>query len=152
MSLTIEDKQFIQNLFEPIIQRIDGLESRFDKLEARFDKLEVRFDKLELRFDKLESKFNKLEVRFDKLEKKVDKLDLKIDMTRADVRLLHANFEVCMDRINEIQVDLKVVKNDVSALNKDRDNMFKLMLPKQVEHEKRILKMENMLLSDSKKV
>lgn len=124
MSLTNEDKQFIQDLFS-------HLDRRLDKLEARMDKLENRLDNL---------------------EKKVEKLDTKIDMTRADVRLLMANIEVNTDRINDMHVDVKVIRNDTDLLKEDRDHVFSFVVPRQLEHEKRIMGIEGLLLSDSKKV
>lgn len=131
MSFTNEDKQFIQDLFSHLDRRLDRLEARIDKLEGRIYNLETRFDTL---------------------EKKVDKLDMKIDMTRADVRLLMANLEVNTDRINEMHVDVKMIRNDTDNLKEDRDHTFSLIVPKQSEHEKRIMHIEGMLLSDSKKV
>jgi len=137
MALTTEDQQFILQLFAQV--------------NKRFDDLETRINKLEIRFDVLETKFDKLETRFDKLEKKVDKIDMKLDMTRADVLLVHANIEVVTDRINEMHVDLKMVKKDVGTLKEDRDHTFSLIVPKQSDHERRILSVERMLLHDSKK-
>lgn len=152
MSLSNEDKQFIKDLFSGLEQRIDRLEMRLDKIEQRLDSLEIRMDSLELRLEQVEIHLEEFENRLDNLEKKVEKLDTKIDMTRADVRLLMANIEVNTDRINDMHVDVKVIRNDTELLKEDRDHVFSFVVPRQLEHEKRIMGIEGLLLSDSKKV
>jgi len=104
-----------------IIVRLDGMDARFDKTDARFDKMDARFDKMDARFDKMDARFDNLETKVDNLETKVDNLEIKVD---------------------SLQVDVTDIKHKLSQ-KVDLEDFQKL--------EKRLIKLENFVLSFSRK-
>jgi chromosome segregation ATPase len=69
-------------------ERFERLESRMDGLENRMDRLEDRMDGLENRMDRLENRMDGLENRMDKLETKMDIIDENQRDTQDNIRTL----------------------------------------------------------------
>ncbi|MEI8344037.1 MAG: hypothetical protein WCF93_03755 [Candidatus Moraniibacteriota bacterium] len=104
-----------------LAEQHSGIIGRLDGMDARFDKMDARFDKMDARFDKMDARFDKMDARFDNLETKVDSLETKVD---------------------SLQVDVTDIKHKLSQ-KVDLEDFQKL--------EKRLIKLENFVLSFSRK-
>lgn len=93
-----------KEMFELILNKLDGMDGRFDNLEGRFDRLEGRFDNLEGRFGDLEGRFGNLEGRVGSLEGEVKEF-------RAEMKDQIKGLDGKMDMIyNRLKSDIDELK------------------------------------------
>ncbi len=122
---TTKEKTFgfseVMSMLEGMNDGIQVLAEQHSGIIGRLDGMDARFDKTDARFDKMDARFDKMDARFDNLETKVDSLETKVD---------------------SLQVDVTDIKHKLSQ-KVDLEDFQKL--------EKRLIKLENFVLSFSRK-
>src|SRR5665648_379962 len=57
----------LKDMFELILNKLDGINSRLDGIDTRMDRFELRMDRFELSMDRFESRMDKVESRQDEI-------------------------------------------------------------------------------------
>ena len=122
---TIKEKTFgfgeVMSMLESMNDGIQVLAEQHSGIIGRLDGMDARFDKMDARFDKMDARFDKMDARFDKMDARFDNLETKVD---------------------SLQVDVTDIKHKLSQ-KVDLEDFQKL--------EKRLIKLENFVLSFSRK-
>ncbi len=118
-------KTEVTTRLDKLEQRMDGLEARMGGLEARMDGLEQRMDKQEWRMDGLETRLVNVEVAVNGLKEEhgliLRKLEERTAVTAAtvarlaeDMNYLKGDVAGLIRRINDHDVDIRVIKKAVA--------------------------------------
>ena len=107
--------------FSEVMSMLEGMNDGIQVLAEQHSGIIGRLDGMDARFDKTDARFDKMDARFDNLETKVDNLEIKVD---------------------SLQVDVTDIKHKLSQ-KVDLEDFQKL--------EKRLIKLENFVLSFSRK-
>ena len=107
--------------FSEVMSMLEGMNDGIQVLAEQHSGIIGRLDGMDARFDKTDARFDKMDARFDNLETKVDSLETKVD---------------------SLQVDVTDIKHKLSQ-KVDLEDFQKL--------EKRLIKLENFVLSFSRK-
>ena len=122
---TTKEKTFgfseVMSMLEGMNDGIQVLAEQHSGIIGRLDGMDARFDKTDARFDKMDARFDKMDARFDKMDARFDNLETKVD---------------------SLQVDVTDIKHKLSQ-KVDLEDFQKL--------EKRLIKLENFVLSFSRK-
>ncbi len=114
--------------FSEVMSMLEGMNDGIQVLAEQHSGIIGRLDGMDARFDKTDARFDKMDARFDNLETKVDNLETKVD-----------NLEI---KVDSLQVDVTDIKHKLSQ-KVDLEDFQKL--------EKRLIKLENFVLSFSRK-
>ena len=77
------DKE-LKEMFNLILQKLDGVDRRFESMEARLDGMDRRFDAVEARLDGMDKRFEAVEARLDALDTGLRNVRLKLENEIAE--------------------------------------------------------------------
>ena len=87
----VEQRKYIEFVYERLAKRMDGQDKRFEGVDKRFEGLDKRFESLDKRFEGLDERLTGLDNRmidgFSRLERKFDQvIDARSRPTGATTR------------------------------------------------------------------
>ena len=134
------DKE-LKEMFNLILQKLDGVDRRFESMEARLDGMDRRFDAVEARLDGMDRRFESMEARldgmdrrFDAVEARLDAMDTRLDALDTGLRNVRLKLE------NEIAENIKRVAEGHMDLSR---NLHEAMKP-QTEIEMLVIRVNSL--------
>ena len=119
------DKE-LKEMFNLILQKLDGVDRRFESMEARLDGMDRRFDAVEARLDGMDRRFESMEARldgmdrrFDAVEARLDAMDTRLDALDTGLRNVRLKLE------NEIAENIKRVAEGHMDLSRNLHEAMK---------------------------
>lgn len=120
------DKE-LKEMFNLILQKLDGVDRRFESMEARLDGMDRRFDAVEARLDGMDRRFDAVEARLDAMDTRLDALDTGLRNVRLKLE-------------NEIAENIKRVAEGHMDLSR---NLHEAMKP-QTEIEMLVIRVNSL--------
>jgi chromosome segregation ATPase len=104
-------------------EKFDKVEARLDGMDARFDIIEARLDHMDARFDIIEARFDGMDARFDGMEKTMQRLE-----TRQEEDI-HSILILINTRLEDTatKADIASLRQDIE-FNTRENSLFKLEL------------------------
>src|SRR5665648_867196 len=99
----------LKDMFELILNKLDGINSRLDGIDTRMDRFE-------LRMDRLESKMEKIELRMDKIESRMDKVESRQDEIYLVAKAIEHNNLVHGAEVDNIKFKVSSIEGTVNAV------------------------------------
>ena len=116
-----------KDMFNLILQKLDGMDKRFDAMGVRLDGMDKRFDAMDARLDGMDK-------RFDAMDERLDIMDEKIDAMNTELRYVRVRLE------NEIAENIKRVAEGHMDLSR---NLHEAMKP-QTEIEMLVIRVNSL--------
>ena len=116
-----------KDMFNLILQKLDGMDKRFDAMDVRLDGMDKRFDAMGVRLDGMDK-------RFDAMDERLDIMDEKIDAMNTELRYVRVRLE------NEIAENIKRVAEGHMDLSR---NLHEAMKP-QTEIEMLVIRVNSL--------
>ena len=116
-----------KDMFNLILQKLDGMDKRFDAMDVRLDGMDKRFDAMGVRLDGMDK-------RFDAMDARLDIMDEKIDAMNTELRYVRVRLE------NEIAENIKRVAEGHMDLSR---NLHEAMKP-QTEIEMLVIRVNSL--------
>ncbi|HIV90244.1 MAG TPA: hypothetical protein H9744_00950 [Candidatus Eisenbergiella stercoravium] len=116
-----------KDMFNLILQKLDGMDKRFDAMDVRLDGMDKRFDAMDARLDGMDK-------RFDAMDERLDIMDEKIDAMNTELRYVRVRLE------NEIAENIKRVAEGHMDLSR---NLHEAMKP-QTEIEMLVIRVNSL--------
>ena len=128
------DKE-LKEMFNLILQKLDGVDRRFESMEARLDGMDRRFDAVEARLDGMDKRFEAVEARLDALDTGLRNVRLKLENEIAEnikrvaeghmdlSRNLHeamkpqTEIEMLVIRVNSLETKVRDLQHKVSIIS-----------------------------------
>ena len=128
------DKE-LKEMFNLILQKLDGVDRRFESMEARLDGMDRRFDAVEARLDGMDRRFESMEARLDALDTGLRNVRLKLENEIAEnikrvaeghmdlSRNLHeamkpqTEIEMLVIRVNSLETKVRDLQQKVSTIS-----------------------------------
>ena len=128
------DKE-LKEMFNLILQKLDGVDRRFESMEARLDGMDRRFDAVEARLDGMDKRFEAVEARLDALDTGLRNVRLKLENEIAEnikcvaeghmdlSRNLHeamksqTEIEMLVIRVNSLETKVRDLQQKVSTIS-----------------------------------
>lgn len=128
------DKE-LKEMFNLILQKLDGVDRRFESMEARLDGMDRRFDAVEARLDGMDRRFEAVEARLDALDTGLRNVRLKLENEIAEnikrvaeghmdlSRNLHeamkpqTEIEMLVIRVNSLETKVRDLQQKVSTIS-----------------------------------
>ena len=128
------DKE-LKEMFNLILQKLDGVDRRFESMEARLDGRDRRFDAVEARLDGMDKRFEAVEARLDALDTGLRNVRLKLENEIAEnikrvaeghmdlSRNLHeamkpqTEIEMLVIRVNSLETKVRDLQQKVSTIS-----------------------------------
>lgn len=120
------DKE-LKEMFNLILQKLDGVDRRFESMEARLDGMDRRFESMEARLDGMDRRFDAVEARLDAMDTRLDALDTGLRNVRLKLE-------------NEIAENIKRVAEGHMDLSR---NLHEAMKP-QTEIEMLVIRVNSL--------
>ena len=121
------DKE-LKEMFNLILQKLDGMDRRFESMEARLDGMDRRFDAVEARLDAMDTRLDALDtglrnVRL-KLENEIAENIKRVAEGHMDLsRNLHeamkpqTEIEMLVIRVNSLETKVRDLQQKVSTIS-----------------------------------
>ena len=116
-----------KDMFNLILQKLDGMDKRFDAMDVRLDGMDKRFDAMGVRLDGMDK-------RFDAMDERLDIMDEKIDAMNTELRYVRVRLK------NEIAENIKRVAEGHMDLSR---NLHEAMKP-QTEIEMLVIRVNSL--------
>ena len=116
-----------KDMFNLILQKLDGMDKRFDAMDVRLDGMDKKFDAMGVRLDGMDK-------RFDAMDERLDIMDEKIDAMNTELRYVRVRLE------NEIAENIKRVAEGHMDLSR---NLHEAMKP-QTEIEMLVIRVNSL--------
>ena len=128
------DKE-LKEMFNLILQKLDGVDRRFESMETRLDGMDRRFDAVEARLDGMDRRFESMEARLDALDTGLRNVRLKLENEIAEnikrvaeghmdlSRNLHeamkpqTEIEMLVIRVNSLETKVRDLQQKVSTIS-----------------------------------
>ena len=127
------DKE-LKEMFNLILQKLDGVDRRFESMEARLDGMDRRFDAVEARLDGMDRRFDAVEARLDGMDKRFEAVEARLDALDTGLRNVRLKLE------NEIAENIKRVAEGHMDLSR---NLHEAMKP-QTEIEMLVIRVNSL--------
>ena len=66
-------------------QRFEAVDARFDGIDQRFEAVDARFEAVDARFDGLDQRLDRMDARFDGLDQRLDRMDVRMQAITNDL-------------------------------------------------------------------
>ncbi len=127
------DKE-LKEMFNLILQKLDGVDRRFESMEARLDGMDRRFESMEARLDGMDRRFDAVEARLDGMDKRFEAVEARLDALDTGLRNVRLKLE------NEIAENIKRVAEGHMDLSR---NLHEAMKP-QTEIEMLVIRVNSL--------
>ena len=127
------DKE-LKEMFNLILQKLDGVDRRFESMETRLDGMDRRFDAVEARLDGMDRRFESMEARLDGMDRRFESMEARLDALDTGLRNVRLKLE------NEIAENIKRVAEGHMDLSR---NLHEAMKP-QTEIEMLVIRVNSL--------
>ena len=127
------DKE-LKEMFNLILQKLDGVDRRFESMEARLDGMDRRFESMEARLDGMDRRFDAVEARLDGMDRRFEAVEARLDALDTGLRNVRLKLE------NEIAENIKRVAEGHMDLSR---NLHEAMKP-QTEIEMLVIRVNSL--------
>src|SRR5665648_1037363 len=106
----------LKDMFELILNKLDGINSRLDGIDTRMDRFELRMDRLESKMEKIELRMEKIELRMEKIESRMDKVESRQDEIYLVAKAIEHNNLVHGAEVDNIKFKVSSIEGTVNAV------------------------------------
>ena len=130
-----------KDMFNLILQKLDGMDKRFDAMDVRLDGMDKRFDAMDVRLDGMDKRFDAMGVRLDGMDKRFDAMDVRLDIMDEKIDAMNTELRYVRVRLeNEIAENIKRVAEGHMDLSR---NLHEAMKP-QTEIEMLVIRVNSL--------
>ena len=130
-----------KDMFNLILQKLDGMDKRFDAMDVRLDGMDKRFDVMGVRLDGMDKRFDAMDVRLDGMDKRFDAMDERLDIMDEKIDAMNTELRYVRVRLeNEIAENIKRVAEGHMDLSR---NLHEAMKP-QTEIEMLVIRVNSL--------
>ena len=130
-----------KDMFNLILQKLDGMDKRFDAMDVRLDGMDKRFDAMDARLDGMDKRFDAMDVRLDGMDKRFDAMDERLDIMDEKIDAMNTELRYVRVRLeNEIAENIKRVAEGHMDLSR---NLHEAMKP-QTEIEMLVIRVNSL--------
>ena len=99
-----------KDMFNLILQKLDGMDKRFDAMDVRLDGMDKRFDAMDVRLDGMDKRFNAMGVRLDGMDKRFDAMDARLDGMDKRFDAMDERLDIMDEKIDAMNTELRYVR------------------------------------------
>ena len=130
-----------KDMFNLILQKLDGMDKRFDAMDVRLDGMDKRFDAMGVRLDGMDKRFDAMDARLDGMDKRFDAMDERLDIMDEKIDAMNTELRYVRVRLeNEIAENIKRVAEGHMDLSR---NLHEAMKP-QTEIEMLVIRVNSL--------
>src|SRR5665648_520740 len=106
----------LKDMFELILNKLDGINSRLDGIDTRMDRFELRMDEVELRMDRFVLRMDRFELSMDRFESRMDKVESRQDEIYLVAKAIEHNNLVHGAEVDNIKFKVSSIEGTVNAV------------------------------------
>ena len=99
-----------KDMFNLILQKLDGMDKRFDAMDVRLDGMDKRFDAMGVRLDGMDKRFDAMGVRLDGMDKRFDAMDARLDGMDKRFDAMDERLDIMDEKIDAMNTELRYVR------------------------------------------
>ena len=99
-----------KDMFNLILQKLDGMDKRFDAMDVRLDGMDKRFDAMGVRLDGMDKRFDAMDVRLDGMDKRFDAMDARLDGMDKRFDAMDERLDIMDEKIDAMNTELRYVR------------------------------------------
>ena len=99
-----------KDMFNLILQKLDGMDKRFDAMDVRLDGMDKRFDAMDVRLDGMDKRFDAMGVRLDGMDKRFDAMDVRLDGMDKRFDAMDVRLDIMDEKIDAMNTELRYVR------------------------------------------
>ena len=99
-----------KDMFNLILQKLDGMDKRFDAMDVRLDGMDKRFDAMDVRLDGMDKRFDAMGVRLDGMDKRFDAMDARLDGMDKRFDAMDERLDIMDEKIDAMNTELRYVR------------------------------------------
>ena len=99
-----------KDMFNLILQKLDGMDKRFDAMGVRLDGMDKRFDAMDARLDGMDKRFDAMGVRLDGMDKRFDAMDARLDGMDKRFDAMDERLDIMDEKIDAMNTELRYVR------------------------------------------
>ena len=99
-----------KDMFNLILQKLDGMDKRFDAMDVRLDGMDKRFDAMGVRLDGMDKRFDAMDARLDGMDKRFDAMDVRLDGMDKRFDAMDERLDIMDEKIDAMNTELRYVR------------------------------------------
>ena len=99
-----------KDMFNLILQKLDGMDKRFDAMDVRLDGMDKRFDAMGVRLDGMDKRFDAMDARLDGMDKRFDAMGVRLDGMDKRFDAMDERLDIMDEKIDAMNTELRYVR------------------------------------------